>query len=203
MNRLLVKRFSFIGDPIPCRNYSSFHPVNAASEPQDVPKPNPDLPAYGTDTLAHLQSEEKHFLPSQPHLLINDIMDSIVVQKTSTTSVHLTGVTGSKIYLFCDGPILVTNVRDSILVLACHQLRLHDVSKCRIFPRVVSALATLEDCSALSFGPYPTEPKNNQSNLLISDFTIPNSHSVNQEFSSLSGRNYQLVDETTPVFWSR
>lgn len=203
MNRLLVKKFSFIGDPIPSRDYKHFSPSNAASKFKDTPTSNHYLPAYGTDTLAHLHSEKKYFLPSLPHLLINDVADSIVVQNSSTTSVHLTGVTSSKIYLYCDGPILVTNVRDSILVLACHQLRLHGVSESRIFPHVASGQATLEGCSALYFGPYPTDQGANPRKLLVSDFSLPNLSLPSQESSSWSGQNYQFIDEISPVFWLR
>lgn len=53
-----------------------------------------------------------------------------------------------------NGPIHITKMRNSILVVACRQFRMHESSNCDVYLSA-SSLPVIEDCSGIRFAPIP------------------------------------------------
>lgn len=90
-------------------------------------------------------------------LLLSDIKGSAVVFPTLSTlfsSAAVKDVAKSLLYLggAINGPIHLTSVTDSTLVVACRQFRMHDAKNVDVY-LLCSSRPIIEDCSGIRFAP--------------------------------------------------
>lgn len=85
---------------------------------------------------------------------ISNIAHCKIIIKGSPSTVHLTNVEDSQIFM---GPVATSIFLDkcvrSNFHIACQQLRAHNSTQCDIFIHVTSR-SIIEDCTAMTFSPY-------------------------------------------------
>lgn len=131
------------------------------------------IPPPSTTTNEHLDLQEQHVQQEQSHTiryreLEREILslklngEPIVLQQLTGTqveviqasSVHLEKVVACVVFIVCDGPVFVHEMKNCILVAQCHQLRVHDLENCSIFALVHSGRVIIEQCNNLRMGSY-------------------------------------------------
>ncbi|RLV91174.1 hypothetical protein JA1_004080 [Spathaspora sp. JA1] len=168
--QLSMNRFEFIGDPIPPR-----HSKNQIKliEKQDLAETN-----SGSAVFELLN--ESIDISETRYVLITSSTNSIIsTDKLSPPpSIHMRNTTDSICTLTSKGAIFIHNVRNSILVLSCHQARLHNIhNSIIIVDKVKNNRIIIEDCSGLVI---------NQQ-IEVDDFNHPTKESINP--------HYKVIDQ--------
>lgn len=103
----------------------------------------------GEKNLVKLESEIK-----QQDVALVNIQDSVIQLRCNPSVVYLSNIRSSVILI---GPVtgsaFISNCHDSKIVIACHQLRIHDSQQVDFYINVASR-AIIENCNELHFAPY-------------------------------------------------
>lgn len=105
------------------------------------------------------------------HLLIRSFKNCVIMNDHNSSSINIYDGSSSVLKLDITGTITLTNLVDSILILNCHQLRLHGLHNCLILTNISNEII-MENCLRLKF--------NNKVN--INDFNFNFDKSANYEF---------------------
>lgn len=114
-----------------------------------------------------------------------DIESSVIVFK-NLESITLRKITNSIIFIESNGPAFIFEMRNSIVVVKCHQLRIHDSNNSMIFPKINSQNAIIEGCSKLNF-------KNDL--IQVNDFDSPGTSSSNFTKESITDEDQSLLEK--------
>ena len=98
-------------------------------------------------------------------LLISGIEDSVVViegEKGAISSAAAKDIRHSVIIIgdSLDGPMHITGVENSVLVLKCRQLRMHEARDTNVYLWCASS-PIVEDCTEVRFGPFTPDGDDN------------------------------------------
>ncbi|KAM9898584.1 hypothetical protein OXX79_006226 [Metschnikowia pulcherrima] len=170
------KRFAFEGLPIP--------PVTTLKE-----KLSPESLSSEYEPLKiSSRFEETVVMGAQyakSHVYLENIGKSTILGSTDTDlapwSVHAQDLSTCKVAIRCDGPIILHNVSDSILILECHQLRIHSMQNCQIFAKVSNDRVIIEGSNNLSFSGFSGTDLTSAS-FAVDDFDWPTSETENPHY---------------------
>lgn len=99
-------------------------------------------------------------------ILIRDCENCFISIKSLIGSMRIENVSGCQILIGpCCTSTYLESVVDSVVLSACHQLRIHQSHRCTMMVRVNSH-PIIEDCSAMRFAPYLMEYVTNRTYLL-------------------------------------
>jgi len=90
----------------------------------------------------------------QKDVVLSSLTGCRVVIQGSPSTVHITSIRDCVI--LCgptSGSVFVDDCQESVIVVACHQLRVHRTSSTSFYLHVTSR-AIIEDCSSVQFAPY-------------------------------------------------
>lgn len=91
---------------------------------------------------------------SSPHFI--DISTSKVLLENQFSSVKISNCHDSLFYLpHISGPVYIDNCQNSVLIISCHQFRLHKSSNCTIYLSCASKRPIIEDSEELLFSQFP------------------------------------------------
>ncbi|KAL6451468.1 hypothetical protein SBY92_002810 [Candida maltosa Xu316] len=142
-NQLSKKRFAFQGDPIP-----------PSSTTDKLTTHNETQPSTSENVPRTIIDQEEYLITETGHALITNFTNSIIKTGNPPSSIHLENGTGSTCDLTCSGPIFINNVRDSTLIISCHQARLHHVYDCTVIVKhVANNRIIIENCHGLKVSP--------------------------------------------------
>lgn len=111
------------------------------------------------------------------HILISDISNTIVTtnQTSIPTSVHLKGVESSILRINSSGPVFIHDVSHTVLVLSCHQLRLHNIVDSTIIVESVgNNRIIIENCNGLKL--------QSTDEIAVDDFNWPTTLTTNPHY---------------------
>lgn len=176
LNFVDVKRFTFRNDPIP--NPSPHIIRKHHQQPNsNIAQPNKTLVS---PLLSGIQGVKYTVNTTNSHVLITDISQSIVITGSTASSINIHNGCHSILQLNCNGPIFLHDLQDTILVLQCHQLRLHNIVNSTILVDVANDKIIIENCSNLSIGNHPHLEPTMCRPIQVDDFDQPtarqNSH---------------------------
>lgn len=187
-NNVINKRqFAFKGDPIP---------PPAQTSDQDVSGPGPTSQAWAPDTAGANSSFDSLngcllvINEAQKHVVLSNITNSVVftVPPVPPASVHVRSAHDVILRVDCAGPIFVHDVVDAVLILQCHQLRLHNVRNSVVVVDVSNNRAVIENCNGLTVGTQAG------GEVAVDDFNWPTT-ATNPHYHTLSpGQARQAAD---------
>lgn len=114
-------------------------------------------------------------------------------------SVHLQNVTNSIAVINCNGPVFIHGATDSVLIMKCHQLRIHDVRRCSIYVATETNRVIIEKCRDLVFGSYNGSTLG-PAECLVDDFDWPTTSHPSPHYTLLTSLLLQCTvpDSDTP-----
>lgn len=122
-----------------------------------------DTPRYAdhdaiTNTDHEMLSSPQVSHQSSTKIKLDGIRSSVINLTKPYSTAEIDNVHNSLILLYrINGPIYINNVTNSVLVVACHQFRMHKSSNVQVF--VSSKRPIVEDCSHVTFGDFPDLPQ--------------------------------------------
>lgn len=195
-NVINKKQFAFRGEPRPPKLNVSQRLNEELNLPSNAPKNGlHNSCAFSTviNQILTLSSNANH-----QHVLIADIEDSVIYTQPDvvTASVHIRGGTRLIVSMTSEGPIFIHDLHDVVLLLRCHQLRLHNVRNSVVMVEVSNSRIVIENSSELVVGSYRDEEVN------VDDFNWP-TRSKNQHFTPmepvLAGKMKELAENITDM----
>jgi len=129
-------------------------------------------------------------------VVLSSLTGCRVVIQGSPSTVHITAIRDCVI--LCgptSGSVFVDDCQNSILVVACHQLRVHHTSSTSFYLHVTSR-AIIEDCSSVQFAPY-----NWTYTCLDEDFRKAGLDHMRNNWNSVDDFNWLAADKQSPN-WS-
>ncbi|KAK6201227.1 uncharacterized protein RJT21DRAFT_120277 [Scheffersomyces amazonensis] len=178
--QLSQNRFSFIGDPIP-------PPSGVKNQHNKKISTITNTTISNNDNELLLKDIKDQYIDldgkgsNDSHLLVvNSSVCTIKNQNNIPSSVHIKDATDMFISLKVDGPIMIHNLKNSILILECKQLRLHDLDNCIIIiEHVTNDQIVIENCHKI----FVTENKVSKIDTIkVNDFSWPNKLYKNPNF---------------------
>ena len=160
-NQLSKRRFEFKGEPVA--------PVLKSLVANDQ---NVD------DTSKSIQKINKQILEISlnKHIVVDCFSNSYVQTTNEIPSIHLKGGDRSICKLTVQGPVFIHDVRNSILVLSCHQARLHNIhNSLVIIQSVQNNRIIIENCNQIKVS----------SGIEVDDFNFPTKEIKNPHFEVL------------------
>lgn len=172
-NLLNVERFEFHGEPIPNQKLK----LQASTNTSD------DL-AIMKPYISDINYSKKVIDSSESHALVTRFLNCVILTKESISSINIRKGSDSVIYLNCDGPIFAHDLENCVLILDCHQLRLHNTQNCTILPIVSNNRVVIEKCHSLKFVNL-----NDGTSPLVDDFSCPSKEIVNKNYAFIERNN--------------
>lgn len=167
--------FEFVGEPIP--------PTTKVK----VEEKKTEIQEVKAKTL-QARSEKRILRPEQPHVLLSDVVDSIIIAVDEMIeSVHLENIQHSVIKVHSKGPVIVEKVTDSLLVFECHQLRLHDVKNCEVNVNVANNRIVIENSNQLNIATLTDK-------IAVDDFNWPRKGN-NPHYKLTTLSDYNWIDD--------
>lgn len=74
-----------------------------------------------------------------------------------STTAKLDNISKCFVYITGEGPVYLTNVKDSILAINCHQFRMHSSTDTQVYISCKSKRPIIEKCSGIRFGQFPSQ----------------------------------------------
>uniref|UniRef100_A0A060T541 ARAD1C08822p n=1 Tax=Blastobotrys adeninivorans TaxID=409370 RepID=A0A060T541_BLAAD len=74
-----------------------------------------------------------------------------------STTAKLDNISKCFVYITGEGPVYLTNVKDSILAINCHQFRMHSSNDTQVYISCKSRRPIIEKCSGIGFGQFPSQ----------------------------------------------
>lgn len=175
------RRFEFVGPPVP-------PPVAQKREilPVDTEKYEPQKISGKYQEIFHLGKEY-----SKLHVYLENMVESTIYgarnEEYLPSSIHVKNITDSRIALHCDGPIILHNVESLVIILQCHQVRIHNMKNCQVYVNVSNDRVIIENSTNLKFSGFSGVSFCPPS-FAVDDFDWPTSEAVNP--------HYCMVNET-------
>lgn len=172
------KQFAFRGEPKPPRQKIAQRLNEGQNQASSPTKSGPHNSCAFSTVI-----NQKLPLPTgtnHQHVLIADIEDSVIYTQPDlvTASVHIRGGTRLVVSIVSEGPIFIHDVHDVVLLLRCHQLRLHNVRNSVVMVEVSNNRIVIENSDGLLVGGYQDEEVN------VDDFNWP-TRSKNEHFTTM------------------
>lgn len=88
--------------------------------------------------------------------LFNISRSVVVIDQATYSTAEIDDISDSIILLYrVNGPVYINRVTNSILILACHQFRMHKSESVSTFVSCSSRRPIIENCTAVTFGDFP------------------------------------------------
>lgn len=170
--------FEFFGDPIPPPSTIS---IPAAEHKHQEVKP----------LLEQLRLQKSLIDHKVPHMLVSDINQCILTNWDTSPvySAHLKYIENSVIKIRSNGPVIAENVHNSLLVVDCHQFRLHNATNCTVVPRTGGGRMVIECCKELRIAPTDS------TYVSVDDFSWPTADKPNPHFTFVEQVDHSWTDE--------
>jgi len=129
-------------------------------------------------------------------VVLSSLTGCRVIIKGSPSTVHITAIRDCVI--LCgptSGSMFVDDCQKSVVVVACHQLRVHRTSSTSFYLHVTSR-AIIEDCSSVQFAPY-----NWMYTHLDEDFSKAGLDQMRNNWNAVDDFNWLAADKHSPN-WS-
>lgn len=173
------KRFAFKGLPIP-----------PATAPKEKPLPGNLSTEYEPLKIGS-RFEKTVVMGAQYaklHVYLENLGKSTILgcadAELAPWSVHAQDLNACKVAIRCDGPIILHNVSDLILILECHQLRIHSMKNCQIFANVSNSRVIIEGSRNLAFFGF-SGTELTLASFAVDDFDWPTSEAENPHYKLL------------------
>ncbi|CUM47149.1 uncharacterized protein AC631_02622 [Debaryomyces fabryi] len=188
LNSVDVKRFTFRNEPIPNPSPQIVHKHHQQPNSQ-IAQPNNTL---ATPLVSGIQGVKYTVNSTNSHLLIADISKSIVITGSTPSSINIHNGSHSILQLNCNGPIFLHDLQHTIIILQCHQLRLHNIVNSTILVDVSNDKIIIENCSNLSVGNHPSLDLTMCRPIQVDDFNQP---------TARQNSHYSKVDTHADLTW--
>ncbi|TGZ80240.1 hypothetical protein EX30DRAFT_379690 [Ascodesmis nigricans] len=148
---------------------------SASPPPPRSPSTNPSThspatPTNNNNNVVVKNAEFQHIQPTisptssiSPSLLLSGLTRCIITLPAGArfSNIAIKDVVDSILILgaVLDGPAHITGIKNSVLVLGCHQFRMHEAVNLDVYLRCGSR-PIIEDCSELRFAPFGGEKGN-------------------------------------------
>ncbi|CAH2354018.1 hypothetical protein CLIB1423_14S00188 [[Candida] railenensis] len=133
--------FRFVGEPIP-RNALS---LNKSSEQELQPidfSSNNTKPELGDlNGVKYTIRQESSF--------ISNVANCIVTSSKGLSQIHFKFGHSNVLWLVANGPVFIEELKNSIIIVDCHQLRMRKVENCQIHGTVANNRFVIEECREL------------------------------------------------------
>ncbi|KAG2736117.1 hypothetical protein G9P44_000207 [Scheffersomyces stipitis] len=188
------QRFSFEGSPIPNPDYKKRD--STRKEDHDT-QDNTDVSLKTKGGVYRDQvrvkvtiGEEGVDKTGRGHLLVTNTVYS-VVQCKQASSIHIRGGKMSVFRLVVDGPVFVHDLDRVVLVLQCHQVRLHNVRRSVIMvSKTADNRMIIEDCSGLAISSLESGPL-----VEVDDFNWPTKAVVSPHYKAAEPVDISWIDD--------
>lgn len=186
LNSVDVKKFSFRNEPVPNPSPQIVHKHHQQPRSEIAQRATPLVYPSGP-----IVKNAKHTVSSpNSHLLMTNISQSIVVTGSTPASINIQNGAHSIVQLNCTGPIFLHDLHDMVLILRCHQLRLHNVVNSTILVDVANDKLIIENCQHLKIGRHPLAIDRT---IQVDDFNHPKATERNT--------NYTDIQNTADYSW--
>ncbi|GEQ72816.1 hypothetical protein JCM33374_g6504 [Metschnikowia sp. JCM 33374] len=172
--------FRFTGEPEPPVTLSKHNIAPVAMEqyePQKISGKNGQSVRIGPEH-------------ARRHVYVENIQKSTVFgtqnNDNAPWSVHMQNLSGSRVVMRCDGPIILHNVEASVLLVECHQLRIHEMKNCRVYANVSNSRVIIEGSENVTFSGF-SDGKLCAPAFSVDDFDWPTSEAVNPHYKLVDG----------------
>lgn len=190
LNSVDVKKFTFRNEPVPNPSPHIVHKHH--QQPKfEVAQPNNTL----ANPLVSCIKGVKYTISSpSSHVLMTDISRSIVITGSTPSSINIHNGSHSIMHLNCLGPIFLHDLQNTLLILQCHQLRLHNIVNSTILVDVANDKIIIENCYNLSIGNHPHLNLTTCRPIQVDDFNCPTASQQNAHYSKLDNHaNYDWI----------
>lgn len=137
--RTNVDLFRFEGPPVPPAG-----PTPKVNQHARIEKSRAQIAL--TDDAIVLEADGRH-------VSFDSVVNSAVnTLSAGPSSIDIQHVENSVLLLRCNGPVIVHSARDSLLIVLCHQLRLHNALNCVVFAAPENGRVIMEKSKQLRFG---------------------------------------------------
>lgn len=160
-NQLSKKRFEFKGEPVP--------PISNSLVVNDQTVP---------DTSKSIQKVDNQIfeISLNEHMVVDCFSNSYLQTTNEIPSIHLKSGNRSICKLTVQGPVFIHDVENSILILSCHQARLHNIhNSLVVMESVQNNRIIIENCNQIKVN----------SGFEIDDFNFPTKEIKNPHFEVL------------------
>ncbi|KAK6461616.1 hypothetical protein DFJ63DRAFT_314248 [Scheffersomyces coipomensis] len=186
--QLSQNRFEFKGNPIPPES-------NMIQTKGKIVKTGLNVNVNTYNELLFKDISNQRFKlsveQSEKHVLLLGVESSIIDQDKSMipSSTHIKQVKHSIINLKVEGPIFIHDVSYSILILNCHQLRLHNITNCIIIiEQVMNDRIIIENCTDLLI-----MAKNEGQVIEVDDFNWPTKMTINPHYKYIPNNHHEYL----------
>ncbi|TFK75641.1 hypothetical protein BDN72DRAFT_757507 [Pluteus cervinus] len=112
---------------------------------------------------------------------------------TNISAIHIYDVSNSILLLpMISGSVLLHNLQNSIVVIGCHQFRMHTSNKVDVYIEIPSN-PIIEHCSGIRFAPYPAILSQSPTKLL---------HHSSTQASTFAVQDFSHIRETPSPNWT-
>lgn len=133
--------FRFVGEPIP-RNALPLKKSNE-QELQTIEyssgKTKPEL--ADQNSVKYTIRQENSF--------VNNIVNCIVTSSSGVSQIHFKLGHSNVLWLAANGPVFIEELKDLVIIVDCHQLRMRKVENCQIHGTVANSRFVIEECREL------------------------------------------------------
>lgn len=127
------------------------------------------------------------------HVVVRNVCNSVFATETWPSSMHLEGLRNSVFVIHCTGPVFIHDVENCVLVLKCHQLRLHNATGSAVFVEVSNDRVIIEKCRGLTLGAYSYDNKTlgPSLSLQVDDFDWPTKMKASPNYGYWKGSTFR------------
>lgn len=177
LNSVDAKMFCFRNEPVP----NSSPPINH-QQPIFHSKPQNALAAPLVSDVANIKLTVS---TSVRHLLMTNISRSILISRSIPSSVNIQNASNTIVHIHSTGPIFLHDLQNVVLILRCHQLRMHNVANSTILVDVANDKLIIENCHGLKIGHYPGLDSESCRRIQVDDFNKPTATNQSTNYSEL------------------
>lgn len=192
LNSVDVKKFTFRNEPVPNPSPHIVHKHHQQPNSQ-LTQPNNTL---AIPLISGIKGVKYTACSKSSHVLITDISQSIVITGSTPSSINIHNGSHSILQLNCTGPIFLHDLENTVLILQCHQLRLHNIVNSTILVDVANDTIIIENCSNLSIGNHPHLDVATCRPIQVDDFNHPTASTQNANYLNLdSHADYAWIQD--------
>jgi hypothetical protein len=186
------------------------HNTTTTSVPDNIDSKKKKVDIECSCTIKNL-SDEKFYVKKEAEINGNDvalinIKNSVIQLQGNPSVVHVSNIESSTILIGpITGPAFLNNIKNSKIIVACHQLRIHETHNTEFYINVVSR-AIIENCNQVYFAPYSWSYPNIEDHIKMSSISFTNVNWTSiDDFNWLSqdkqSPNWSLLEESKRFKW--
>jgi uncharacterized protein YejL (UPF0352 family) len=191
-----ITKFEFVGPPLPPQN------ERQSNQNEDKKGSNNSFSSCTTTNTSKTTTTtpisciplnnivcniiNQHIFQVSEQILIENVTNSII--DVASNSINFNHGNKNLVKFTSLGSVFIHNLSNSILIVKCHQLRLHNVTNCGIFHQVNSKSIIIENCHTLTLASIiedDDKKENNEYDYHIDDFNFPT--------KTLTNPNYKII----------